>query len=624
MKIKLKPNEIFDEYEKGTEYNSSIDLYDNVKKNEEFYLGDQWNGVNAPDLTKPVFNIIKRVVTYYVSQIVSDDVGVHISPFEETEEKKALSEIVAGQVESVLERTKTNFKARSNIRNCAVDGDTCMFITFNPDIQTNQQIKGDIETEIIDNTNVIFGNPYSIDTQKQPYIIIVQRLYVDSVRDMAVKMGMSKEKAKEIRGDSETAPVATTMDTSDDLVTVLTKFWKEDTEVVTGIDPIMHTEIKQKRTSVHYTKVTQNVVLKEDTDTGYVDYPIAYMTWDRVKDSYHGRSPVTGLIPNQIFVNKIYAMCMVYMTNMGFPKVFYDSTKLGKLTNDVTKAVALPNMDMAGKMMDSVRAPDFSNQIIQLIDSTIQYTKDFMGASDAALGELSNPQNTSAIVAVQQASSAPLEIQKLDFYQFYEDIVRAIVDIMACSYGIRNLKVTEDQAKALDQNGSMIDHIEYIDPLTGQQLQPALDPVTGEMIPPVGSIAKPVYKTTIEFNFAQLRNMNYDINVEIGQSTYWSEASTIQTLDNMWDKGIITDPVIYLESIPDKYIPNKEKIIDSIKNSQQQTQMQYAQESQPMVDENGNPVTAGMTDGIDNRASAVDVDNQQLQDTYAKSKEYYQ
>ena len=31
------------------------------------------------------------------------------------------------------------------------------------------------------------------------------------------------------------------------------------------------------------------------------------MSWESVKNSYHGVSPITGKIENQIFINKIYA-----------------------------------------------------------------------------------------------------------------------------------------------------------------------------------------------------------------------------------------------------------------------------------------------------------------------------
>ena len=355
-------------------------------------------------------------------------------------------------------------------------------------------------------------------------------------------------------------------------------------------------------TDVFYTRVTSQSVIKEPTKFGYHLYPIAHMSWERVKNSYHGQSPITGLIPNQIFINKIYAMCMVYMTNMGFPKVFYDENKIAKMTNDVSSATAITNMDLAGKVIDAVKAPDFSNQIIQLIDSTIQYTKELMGASDSALGELTNPNNTSAIVAVQQASSVPLEIQKLDFQQFYEDVVRIVIDIMATDYGRRMIKMTEIQSKAI---GNM---------------------------PQIDELGIEHYPTSMMMDFSIFHNMNYDLSVEVGQSSYWSETTQVQTADSMFDRGIITDPLMYLDLIPEKYIPGKAKLIDKIKEQQAEAQrMQMMQMQQEMaaqtpetVGETQPGVTPGMRDLQDYRAPAGMYGDEQLNDVYAASKELYQ
>ena len=132
----------------------------------------------------------------------------------------------------------------------------------------------------------------------------------------------------------------------------------------------------------------------------------------------------------------------------------------------------------------------------------------------------------------------------------------------------------------------------------------------------------------MQIDFSTIKNLNYDLNVEIGQSSYWSEATQVQTLDGLWDKGVITDAVAYLEGIPDKYLPNKKELIDSIKKVQDQTQLkaQMMPPVQPMTDEALQPTTEtqGMKDGVDNRAGGADPTNEQLQNTYAASKEFYQ
>ena len=603
MKIKTKPNEIFLEYEDGKTFNQSRDLYSNVEKNQRFYLGDQWYGVNAPDLTKPVFNILKRVCSYYTAMLASDEVGINIAPMDETTENKVATDIIAKECERVLEQTRTKFKWRTNIKNAIVDGDTCMYMNFNPDVETGHEYKGAIETEIIDNTNVIFGNPYCQDVKAQPYILIVQNLYTNQVKDYAEKKGVDTTNIVPDNENYVTLAESPGSD-SDKLTTVITKFWFETTKE-TSIDQF-GLPVENEHRTVWFTKVTKQVVLDKPTDLGYKNYPIAYFSWEKVKNCYHGRSPITGLIPNQIFINKIYAMCMVYMTNMGFPRIFYDENKISKLTNSVASATKITNMDLAGKMMDAVKAPDFSNQIIQLVDSTIAYTKDFMGASDAALGNISNPNNTSAIVAVQQASSVPLEIQKLDYFQFVEDIVRAMLDIMANRYGRRIVKLTEAQAKDLN--------LVRIDPMTG--------------MPAVDQMGMPQYETSLPIDFSVLKNLTYDLSVDVGQASYWSEQTQVQTADALFDRQVITDPVMYLEMIPDKYIKNKGKIVEAIKLQQEQAQLMQQQMMQqqmmmggePLPEEQGQPTTRGMQDGVDNRGAA----DEPTQQVYAASKEFYQ
>ena len=115
--------------------------------------------------------------------------------------------------------------------------------------------------------------------------------------------------------------------------------------------------------------------------------------------------------------------------------------------------------------------------------------------------------------------------------------------------------------------------------------------------------------------------MNYDIDVEVGQSSYWSETTTIQTMDNLYQNKIITDPILYLEAIPDKIIPNKQRIIDAIKSQQetQQEQLQAMQQAAQMQAQAQAPVP----DGQDNRSKATAADNEALQEVYQKSKEYY-
>ena len=147
---KLTPGDIYDEYQKGVSYNYSIDLYDQVRKNENFFIGNQWDGVDAPDLDKPVFNVIKRVCNMFISQIVSDDITASSSTFT----NKAVSEdamaVIGRELERAIEYSHAKQKNREVLRNACVDGDGCVYVYFDADAKTGQMAQGLIGLEVID------------------------------------------------------------------------------------------------------------------------------------------------------------------------------------------------------------------------------------------------------------------------------------------------------------------------------------------------------------------------------------------------------------------------------------------------------------------------------------------
>ena len=122
-------------------------------------------------------------------------------------------------------------------------------------------------------------------------------------------------------------------------------------------------------------------------------------------------SPLTEAIPNQIAINKLYSMYVQCIKQVAFPKIVYDMTRFPNgWSNDVGKAIGMrgnPNDAIAA----AFRAPDISAQVLQLLKQMMTDTAELMGASEAALGTV-NPDNTSAIIAVQNATAAPLELTK--------------------------------------------------------------------------------------------------------------------------------------------------------------------------------------------------------------------
>ena len=112
---KITPQKIWDEYLKGEDYHQQIGLHEIVKRNEKFYEGEQWEGVNAPDLEKPVINVFKRAVTYLGSQVIGSDVGIHLEPFGKSGEISELCDILNTEILRAVEITKAKTSVRESI-----------------------------------------------------------------------------------------------------------------------------------------------------------------------------------------------------------------------------------------------------------------------------------------------------------------------------------------------------------------------------------------------------------------------------------------------------------------------------------------------------------------------------
>lgn len=514
MKINKTPESIWHEYNKGVQYNDNINLYDTVEDNENYYNGNQWKNVKGKGLDKPVFNFIKEATNFYVATLISDDIGVSINIANSMGEDDAvIPDILKAEIDRIMERANVKYKNRKSIRNCVVDGDMCMYFWFNPDVETGFKYKGEIECEIIDNTNVLFADPSTEDVESQPYIILAYRLPLCVVKDMAEENGVNPD---DIKADAEYKYMNSDRNFDNEYTTVLIKFWKEDT--------------------VHFMKTTRECVLVDDTDTKLSRYPITYMSWESEKNSYHGISPITAVKPNQRFVNKLYAMAMEYIKKMAFPKLLYDRAKLPQgITNDIGKAIGvIGNPNEA--LFSNFQGADMSSQVMQIITNTIQQTKEQMGAYDTALGNV-NPDNTSAIIATQQSASAPLDIQRLNFYNFIEDYFRIWIDMMRVYYGKRFVTIEE-----------------------------------------VG---------TMEFDFSKLKDYCFNLKVDIGRANQWSEIIETQTIDNLIQMGVFQgDPELIIEMIPKANLRSKDRILRLLRQRMQMQQEQMMQ--QQMMEQGGN------------------------------------
>ena len=513
---------IWKQYCAGLDFNNKLRLVENVANNENFFIGKQWEGVVSNGLPTPVFNILKQIVLHQVATITSDNFTISATPLRASANDKRLemaSQVVNSELRALFKVNKLPNLSRIMMRNAAVDGDGCMFTYFDPDAPTGLDgIKGAIKTEIVDNTRVLFGNPNSRNVQSQPYIIIWKRRQICDVKDEARANGLSEEEIQNISADTDDNN--SRMDSYvDDKCTVLTKLWRD-----------------KKTGTIWGCEVTKGAVIRKPYDVRIKSYPVTWICWDYVQECYHGQALITGLIPNQEFINKAYAMAMLSQMTSAFPTKLFDRTRVTKWTNQVGAQIAVDgSVEGVAKILEPAQ---ISPQIAQFINSTIENTQSLTGATAAALGN-TRPDNTSAIIALQRAAAIPAEITKQNLYESLEDLGRIYIEFMAAYYGTRPVDIPAAVA-------------------VGDEIAQFANANVGMM--------------QQEFDFAQLEDCPMTIGLDVGASSYWSEVASMQTLENLLQLGLIT-VADFLERIPDGYVAKRQELLDKYKQKEMATLM---------------------------------------------------
>lgn len=557
-----QPTKDWQLYEAGIAYNNqqTPNYYETVDANWDFFSGNQWRNLPDSDMPKPVFNIIKRVITFFVASLTSSKAKLHFEPMMYDKDNPDPSrandahgaEIANKQINSLFEKWKMEFRTKDALFDAAVSGDMAAHLYFDmsqkPYGSLRPEIKGEICFELVDGTNVMFGNANSSKVEGQPYIIVSGRESVKRLKEEAAQHEMNPD---EIKADSNYTRMAshnsrTEVQGDEAAKAEYIIVYRKVKQTRKKLDSMSGAEIDEEYETIMASKSVENAYIFKDIDTGLSRYPVAWGNWEKQKNTYHGRAIATGMLPNQIFINRMFAMVMYHLMRAAFPKAVYNSDLLEQWDDAIGSAIGISGADPTsplGNVATYLQPGNMSAQIMQALETAVQYTKEMLGASDAALGQI-DPKNTSAIIAVQKSSAIPLENPKTNEYEWMEDIGAIAFDMMAAYYGPRPV----------------------------MQEVPIVDPITGQ---PTGTQMQ-----MVDFDFSQMKDLWLNIRADVGESSYWSEIAAQQTLDNLLVQGHL-DIVQYLERVPDDMIPQKEQLLTEIRERmQQQAAQQAAQQAQ--------------------------------------------
>ena len=514
-------------------------------------------------LPKPTFNILKRVASLFVASLTSSGVALRFEPLAyyngtgETDANGDAASFANAEVANLLEKFKFDYRVRDALFDGAQTGDYCAHFWFDPEAMPYGgafgKHRGEIRMELVDGIRVMFGNPCDHRVEKQPYILLMGRDTVENLRQEAeqFKRNRAHYKGGKTAGEHDRF----TPDGEDESLYDVVPEIPADDETGKALYGLLYTRVTKMQdgkpvTTIHATKATRTGIIYEDVDTGLSRYPIAWGNWEKQKNQYHGRALVTGMIPNQIFINTMFATAMRHLQLMAFPKTVYNADLISAWTNEVGQAIGIRGLQPGqnvGQVAQNLQPAEMSNQIFALIDKAMAYTKDCLGATDAQLGNV-RPDNTSALMVLQTNAEVPLENIRAGLHEWVEEIGEILLDMMGTYYGKRPVILDMELQEPVLQEGGM----------------PLLDPETGRM-----RVEKTHRKAVQEFDFSKFKHLSLNLRVDAGATTYFSEIAMTQTLDNLRRDGTL-DVLQYLERIPDKLIPKKKELMEELRSRMEQ------------------------------------------------------
>ena len=520
------------QYEAGREYKRRIGLYGTVSRNESYYRGEQWgDGTGERELPKPVFNVVRRLTDYLVGAVAGGRVSVtYLEDAITPQPTRALEKQMRESIDVLNRHTVYHWERCGMDRlvyrlllDAALSGDGVLYCYWDKDAHSGGP-GGDVRTVNWDNCELYAADMNRPDIQSQEYIILAGRESVRSLRREAKEAGISPETVSKIRSDmafSYDGKGRSYPELEDDdcaKATVLLKFWRED-----GV--------------VWFEKATAEVVIRR-VRTDMRLYPVAYFNWMPTRGSFHGTSPVSGMIANQKFINRAYAMVMKHMTDTAFSKIIYDKSRIPEWSNEVGQAIAV----MGGGLDDAVQVVgvgQMQNGYMEMIRDAIDMTKEMAGATDTVLGS-AQANNTSAILALQEASRTALQQVSAAFTQCMEDVANIWADMLCAVCG-------DEQLLPYWENGEK--RLETVD-------------------------------------LSLLRTSLLHAHVEAGNLTQYSASGTQNALDKLLEGGHITLRQ-YLEQLPVGILPMRAKLLAEIESEDSQKEKGGEQDAGERTDADG-------------------------------------
>ena len=450
----IKKTDTWELFEEGRNYLRRMNVYTDTDLNYRMYNGNQWEGANIEGIEKAQYNFIETIVNYKVSTINQNLYAIHFSSenFEQKEFRKnakKVCDLLDKKAAKVWEKDQMDLKVRTISDDAAVNDEGIMYSYYDEETQSPVN-------EVLNKNDVQYCNEQSSDIQSQPYIIISRRKPVTIIKEIAEREGATQEELRYIVSDSDMQDQAG-LDAKyekEDMVTLVTKLWKQDG-------------------TVWFQSATKYVDIEKPKDTGLTLYPIAHFVWKEKKGWSRGEGEVRGLIPNQLELNKTLARSLLAIKQCAYAQKVVNMDKVVNPSavnqvGGIIKTKGGANVDDVRNIFSYIQPTSMSTDVSRVMSDLISITRELKNASEIATGAI-NPEQASgkAILAIQQASQQPLTKQAIGLKKFIEDLARIWLDMwtiytpdgMQLEEEVTDQETGEEYTQIVDVPASMLENL---------------------------------------------------------------------------------------------------------------------------------------------------------------------
>ena len=596
---KRKVQQIWSQYEDGLSFQRTMGFSEKFPEYERFKTGDQWPQATerTKALPRPVFNIIDLFISNKKSNVLNQNIKMVFSSAEagtmDGSEETALHAVEGAQkytqyAEALWYELDQDGLNDNFVENAATTGTGILHYYWDQKATGGSlhPYVGTLKGENIDPLNLFVANPQEPDIQKQEWVMISSRMDLKKARAMAAEAGLDEKDVALIQADgdsnSEGYDAAVNEQNGSEKTTVLTRYSRKDGEVVfsrctsavlivdekpltpeaeedeelpleiffgggdetasalpetealkseegaaaeegeAALEPEQNPAIGIEEVLLSDPSVLSEMLALGTEPAKITRYPVVVFPWKTRKKCLWGYGEVEGLIPNQKAINFNVGMMLLSVQDNAWPKLV---TKPGALRQNVTNMPGeiLTDYYSSGDGVKYMQPPNFNYMAVNLVDKVMELSRTTRGVTEISTGEqLGANMAASAIIALQNQAKVPIDNIQKRFYRSIRDVGKIWEEFFKTYYSMpRTMLVSE----------------------AGSGTRSEL------------------------FLGEEYQDVDFDLKIDVGPTSMYSESLSMATLEKLYDTGGITLDE-YIELAPHNVMPFKDKLKELLQRRQ--------------------------------------------------------